>query len=97
MMPHPALPLLRDALAPFVADFALPDFEDLMIQRPGEAWLRIGGRIERREAPEMDADSIEAIARLAGALKGQNIGGAHKPIMGCDMPGGVRVHAVLPP
>ena len=44
---HPALPLLQDALAPFAEEMARPDFEDLLIQKPGEAWVRIAGVMRR--------------------------------------------------
>lgn len=92
---HPALPLLRETLAPFVESMAHIDFEDLLIQKPGEAWIRIGGVMQRTAMP-LDATDLEGLLYLAASLKQQNVG-RHRPLLSADLPGGVRVQGVLPP
>ena len=69
-MMHAAAQLDFD-LAPVAAALADPRTEELCINRPGEFWLRQGGRFERHAAPELDFDILEGVAILAGALRNQ--------------------------
>ncbi|MBE7248601.1 MAG: hypothetical protein INR63_26955, partial [Actinomycetospora chiangmaiensis] len=62
------------ALAPVAGALADPRTEELCVNRPGEFWLRQGGRFERHAAPELDFDMLEGVAILAGALRNQNVG-----------------------
>jgi type IV secretion system protein VirB11 len=84
------------ALAPVAGALADPRTEELCINRPGEFWLRQGGRFERHPAPELDFDMLEGVAILAGALRGQNVGAEH-PLCSTDLPTGHRLQVVLPP
>jgi type IV secretion system protein VirB11 len=92
---HPAISLLDDALAPF-AEFRADDaVEDIIMNRPGEVFIRRGAKTTRHEVP-VDFVDQEAIAILAGSLSGQNVGPA-TPLLSCELPGGTRLQAVLPP
>ncbi|WP_424138828.1 P-type DNA transfer ATPase VirB11 [Roseomonas chloroacetimidivorans] len=90
-----ALPLLQLALSPLEALWADPEVEDVLIQRPGEAWTRRRGEMLRHDVP-LDFVDLEGIAILAGSLKRQNVGRS-QPLLSCDLAGGMRMQAILPP
>lgn len=94
-MTNEALPLLLDALRPLAALWQDPDVEDVLMNRPGEVFVRKGGQKTRHEI-DMDVLDMEGIAILAGALKRQNVGRS-RPLLSCDLPGGVRLQAVMAP
>jgi type IV secretion system protein VirB11 len=92
---HPAEQLLEHALAPF-AEFRADDtVEDIIMNRPGEVFIRRGAVTTCHEVP-VDFVDQQGIAILAAAIKGQNVGKA-TPLLSCDLPGGTRLQAVLPP
>jgi type IV secretion system protein VirB11 len=84
------------ALAPVADALADPRTEELCINRPGEFWLRQGGRFARHPAPSLDFEMLEGVAILAGALRGQTVGAEH-PLCSTDLPSGHRLQIVLPP
>ncbi len=90
-----ALPLLQLALAPLDPLWADPDVEDVLINRPGEAFVRSRGEMTWHPVA-LDFVDLEGIAILAGSLKRQNVGRS-LPLLACDLSGGVRMQAVLPP
>ncbi|UEM08133.1 P-type DNA transfer ATPase VirB11 (plasmid) [Skermanella rosea] len=92
---HEAIPLLSHALEPFQQWWSDPSVEDIMCQKPNEVWVRRGAETTRHEVP-LDFVDMEGIAILAASLKRQNVGRA-KPLLSCDLPGGTRLQAVLPP
>jgi hypothetical protein len=77
--PNEALPLLDEALAPFQAWWADEAVEDILINRPGEAFVRRGAVTSRHDIPH-DFVDLEAIAILAASLKRQNVGKA-RPLL----------------
>lgn len=92
---HAAIPLLDFALAPF-SEFMVDDtVEDIIMNRPGEVFVRRGATTTRHEV-DVDFVDQQGIAILAAAIKGQNVGKA-TPLLSCDLPGGTRLQAVLPP
>ena len=94
-MQHPAIPLLDHALAPFAVFMADDAVEDIIMNRPNEVFIRKGAVTTCHEVP-CDFIDQQGIATLAAATKGQNIGRA-TPLLSCDLPGGTRLQAVLPP
>lgn len=92
---HEAIPLLRHALAPFSPWLNDDSVEDILMNRPGEVYIQAGGRTTCHEVP-VDFIDQQGIAILAAAIKGQNVGKA-MPLLSCDLPGGTRLQAVLPP
>ena len=94
-MIHEALPLLDHALSPLDRFRADPDVEDILMQRPNEAFVRRGAAVTCHDVP-LDALDQEGIAILAASLKQQNVGRT-RPLLSCDLPGGTRLQAVLPP
>lgn len=92
---HAAIPLLDHALAPF-AEFMVDDtVEDIIMNRPNEVFVRRGSKTTSHEVP-VDFIDQQGIAILAAAIKGQNVGKA-TPLLSCELPGGTRLQAVLPP
>lgn len=87
---------LPDALAPFHADWSDPAVEDIFVVGPGHYFVRRGGTTERREAPKLDALSVEAIAAFAGHLRGQYADTEH-PLLDCELPTGERLSFVMFP
>jgi type IV secretion system protein VirB11 len=92
---HAALPLLDFALAPFAEFMADDTVEDIIMNRPNEVFVRRGATTTRHEVA-VDFVDQQGIAILAAAIKGQNVGKA-TPLLSCDLPGGTRLQAVLPP
>jgi type IV secretion system protein VirB11 len=92
---HDAIPLLDHALAPFAEFMADDTVEDIIMNRPGEVFVRRGSKSTCHEVP-VDFIDQQGIAILAAALKGQNVGKA-TPLLSCDLPGGTRLQAILPP
>ena len=92
---HPAIPLLDHALAPFAEFMADDTVEDVIMNRPNEVFIRRGSKTTCHEVP-VDFVDQQGIAILAAAIKGQNVGKA-TPLLSCDLPGGTRLQAVLPP
>ena len=92
---HAALPLLDFALAPFAGFMADDTVEDIIMNRPNEVFVRRGATTTRHEVA-VDFVDQQGIAILAAAIKGQNVGRA-TPLLSCDLPGGTRLQAVLPP
>jgi type IV secretion system protein VirB11 len=92
---HGAIPLLAHAMEPLQAWWQDPAVEDLLMQRSGELFVQGGGKTTRHEIP-LDFIQMQGIAILAASLKRQNVGRSH-PLLSCDLPGGTRLQAVLPP
>jgi type IV secretion system protein VirB11 len=92
---HAALPLLDFALAPFAGFMADDTVEDIIMNRPNEVFVRRGATTTCHEVA-VDFIDQQGIAILAAAIKGQNVGRA-TPLLSCDLPGGTRLQAVLPP
>jgi type IV secretion system protein VirB11 len=93
--PHEALPLLDHALTPFAEWMADDNVEDIIMNRPNEVFIKRGSTTTRHEVA-VDFIDQQGIAILAAALKGQNVGKA-TPLLSCELPGGTRLQAVLPP
>jgi type IV secretion system protein VirB11 len=93
--PHEAIALLEHALSPFARWWDDPAVEDILVNRPGEVFVRRGAQTTRHEVA-LDFIDLEGIAILAASLRRQNVGRA-KPLLSCDLPDGSRLQAVLPP
>jgi pilus assembly protein CpaF len=81
---------------PLEALLADPLVTDVIVNGPAEVFVDRGDGLERVDVRFTDADAVRALAvRLAGAA-GRRIDEA-VPWVDASMPGGVRLHAVLPP
>lgn len=89
----PQLNYLLRSIQRFLDD---PQCEDIYCNEPGRLLVRRGAVTTPYDVPELDTDTLEDIAILAGALRGQDVGRA-RPILGTELPGGQRLQVVLPP
>jgi pilus assembly protein CpaF len=73
-----------------------PDVTDVLVNGPDEVWIDAARGLERVEAPFVDAAAVVRLAvRLAGAA-GRRLD-LSAPMTDVPLPGGHRLHAVLPP
>lgn len=79
-------------LAPWLED---GDVEDVVINRPEEAFIYHHGAWEPVET-SLTLDDLEEIAFLAGALRKQEVG-EHSPLCDTELPNGERLNICLPP
>ncbi|WP_404336915.1 P-type DNA transfer ATPase VirB11 [Sphingomonas sp. MMS12-HWE2-04] len=88
---------LRAYLAPLAGVLSRPDVTDIYVNRPGEIWAEtLGGRVERHEAPGLDAATLDRLARQIAAISHQGISRQH-PLLSAALPDGARVQIVAPP
>ncbi|MDP8960424.1 MAG: Flp pilus assembly complex ATPase component TadA, partial [Actinomycetota bacterium] len=73
-----------------------PLVTDVMVNGPGEVWIDRSGQLERVDASfSDDGHIVSVLARVLGPL-GVRLDRAH-PWADAVLPGGVRLHALLPP
>ncbi|NIJ65951.1 type IV secretion system protein VirB11 [Sphingomonas leidyi] len=88
---------LKAYLAPLADVLARPDVTDIYVNRPGEIWAEtLGGTVERHPAPDLDAATLDRLARQIAALSHQGISREH-PLLSASLPDGSRVQVVAPP
>jgi type IV secretion system protein VirB11 len=92
---HPATELLHHTMKPFQRWLEDPAIEDILMQNPNEVVVQGGGKTTEHEI-DFDFVQQQGLAILAGSLKGQNISRS-RPLLSADIPGGLRLQAVLPP
>jgi pilus assembly protein CpaF len=81
----PLEPLLRD-----------PDVTDVLVNGPDEVWVDRGQGLERAAVRLRDEAAVRALALRLAARAGRRLDDACPWVDG-RLPGGVRLHAVLPP
>lgn len=94
--PPPAAPRLPalGSLAPYADD---PAVTDLLVDADGRLWRDAGRGLERMDAAgRMEADAARRLAVALVAAGGRHLDDA-TPCVDVRLPGGARVHAVLPP
>lgn len=88
---------LKAFLAPLAGVLARGDVTDIYVNRPGEIWAEsLGGGVERYDAPELDAPTLDRLARQIAALSHQGISREH-PLLSASLPDGSRVQIAAPP
>lgn len=88
---------LQSYLGPFAAMLDRPEVTDIYVNRPGEIWTEaLDGRIERHDAPGLDARALDRLVRQIAALTHQGISREH-PLLSATLPDGARVQVVGPP
>ncbi len=97
-----ALDLLRTVQAeltgagPLAGLLSDPDVTDVLVNGPDEVWVDRGGGLRREALTFASDDEVRRIAvRLASAAGRRLDTGV--PFVDARLPGGVRLHAVLPP
>lgn len=81
----PLGPLLRD-----------PQVTDVFVNRPDEVWVDRGLGLVREQVSFTDESAVRECARRLAASAGRPLDDAH-PCVDAVLPGGQRLHAVVPP
>ena len=83
-------------LGPVEALLRDPHVTDVCVNGPDEVWVDRGGRLERADVAFRDvATMLDVVRRVLGPT-GRRLDRAH-PAADAVLPGGVRLHALLPP
>jgi pilus assembly protein CpaF len=80
-------------LEPLLAD---PDITDVLVSAPDQVWVERGGELCRTEVHFADPDAVRRLAQRLALAAGRRLDDA-SPFVDAPLPGGVRLHAVLPP
>lgn len=88
---------LQAYLAPLLPTLARTDVTDIYVNRPGELWAEtLGGAVERHDVPDLNAATLDRLARQIAALSHQGISREH-PLLSATLPDGSRVQVIAPP
>ncbi|MGW2325668.1 TadA family conjugal transfer-associated ATPase [Streptomyces sp. NPDC001700] len=75
---------------------AAPDVTDVLVTAPDEVWVDRGAGLERTGVTFADAAAVRRLAQRLAAVAGRRLDDA-RPWVDARLPGGTRLHAVLPP
>lgn len=87
---------LETYLQPFKALFAEDGVNEIMINRPGEAWVENKGDQRKELIPEIDLEHLLGLGRLVAQSTDQTIS-EEKPLLSATLPNGYRIQVVFPP
>lgn len=87
---------LETYLTPFKALFNEEGVNEIMINRPGEAWVEKRGDLRCENLPELDIDHLLGLGRLVAQSTDQSIS-EEKPLLSATLPNGYRIQIVFPP
>jgi pilus assembly protein CpaF len=80
-------------LQPLLAD---PATTDVLVSAPDQVWVEQSGQLRRTEVRFPDAEAVRRLAQRLALAAGRRLDDA-SPYVDAPLPGGVRLHAVLPP
>jgi pilus assembly protein CpaF len=80
-------------LEPLLAD---PDTTDVLVSAPDQVWVEQGGELRRTAVRFADPESVRRLAQRLALTAGRRLDDA-SPFVDAALPGGIRLHAVLPP
>lgn len=96
-MSDAGLAYLHQYLGPLQPWLQQADITDLYVNRPSELWIEtMAGGISRADCPELDAKTLDRLARQIAAFSSQGVSREH-PLLSATLPDGARVQLVLPP
>ena len=81
---------------PLQALLSDPDVTDVLVNAPDEVWVDRGSGLERAAVRFADDGAVRRLAARLAAPSGRRLDDA-QPWVDARLPGGVRLHAVLPP
>ncbi|HEU4674863.1 MAG TPA: TadA family conjugal transfer-associated ATPase [Motilibacteraceae bacterium] len=73
-----------------------PGVTDVLVNGPGEVWIDHGRGLQRAPVTLADEAAVRRLAQRLAASAGRRLDDA-APWVDAQLPGGVRLHAVLPP
>jgi pilus assembly protein CpaF len=80
-------------LEPLLAD---PATTDVLVSAPDQVWIEQAGELRRTGIRFADAEAVRRLAQRLALAAGRRLDDA-SPYVDAPLPGGVRLHAVLPP
>jgi pilus assembly protein CpaF len=80
-------------LEPLLAD---PATTDVLVSAPDQVWVEQAGELRRTEVRFPDTEAVRRLAQRLALAAGRRLDDA-APYVDAPLPGGVRLHAVLPP
>jgi pilus assembly protein CpaF len=80
-------------LEPLLAD---PATTDVLVNAPDQVWVEQAGELRRTEVRFPDTEAVRRLAQRLALAAGRRLDDA-APYVDAPLPGGVRLHAVLPP
>lgn len=96
--PAPGGVYLAALLGPFAPWLQRDDVTEIMVNRPGEAWIETAGcaRLVREPAPAIDDRLIEQLAYQIARQTHQGIN-RERPMLAATLPDGARIQIIAPP
>ncbi|GAA0283123.1 TadA family conjugal transfer-associated ATPase [Actinomadura nitritigenes] len=73
-----------------------PEVTDVLVNGPGEVWIDAGAGLVRTDVRFPDEAAVRRLAQRLTAAAGRRLDDA-SPYADARLPGGIRLHAVLPP
>jgi type IV secretion system protein VirB11 len=87
---------LETYLMPFKELFAEEGVNEIMVNKPGEAWVEKRGENRKELLPAIDFDHLLGLGRLVAQSTDQTIS-EEKPLLSATLPNGYRIQVVFPP
>ena len=87
---------LETYLLPFKNIFAEDGVNEVMVNKPGEAWVEKRGDQCLVKIPELDIDHLLGLGRLVAQSTSQSISDEN-PLLSATLPNGYRIQIVFPP
>lgn len=88
-------PFLEAYLEPFREWLSQADVTEILVNRPGEAWIEQRGQMTRHEAPKIDDSLLQRLAEQVARISHQGIS-RERPLLAAMLPNGARVQFVAP-
>ena len=88
-------PFLEAYLEPFRAWLAQPDVTEILVNRPGEAWVEQRGQMTCHKAKKIDDSLLQRLAEQVARVSNQGIS-RERPLLAAMLPNGARVQFVAP-
>ncbi|MDQ4093911.1 MAG: Flp pilus assembly complex ATPase component TadA, partial [Actinomycetota bacterium] len=80
-------------LEPLLAD---PATTDVLVSAPDQVWVEQAGTLRRTKVRFADTEAVRRLAQRLALAAGRRLDDA-SPYVDAPLPGGIRLHAVLPP
>jgi type IV secretion system protein VirB11 len=87
---------LEAYLAPFKALFAEEGVNEIMVNKPCEAWVEKRGDLRIETLETLDAEHLMGLGRLVAQSTEQTVS-EEKPLLSATLPNGYRIQIVFPP
>jgi len=88
-------PFLDAYLEPFRAWLSQSDVTEILVNRPGEAWIEQRGQMTCHKAPKIDDSLLQRLAEQVARVSNQGIS-RERPLLAAMLPNGERVQFVAP-